>query len=82
MNAKQYEKFKQRIDSLVGAIDSLAEDIEEAGGFLTESMEEEYKDNIESAVIHLQEVIENLEADEAMSRLKDKKEDKEEEDNE
>lgn len=82
MNAKEYEKFKQRIDSLVGAIDSLAEDIEEAGGFLTESMEEEYKDNIESAVIHLQEVIENLEADEAMSRLKDKKQGKREEEEE
>ena len=66
MTTSDYNKFKKRLDSIISLIDSIKEDIEEAGGFQTDTMREEFLDNVEGAVIGLQDCIENLESDEAV----------------
>lgn len=81
MKTREYELLRKRLDSIVGALDSIKEDIKDIGGFVTEDMSEEFEENLESAVISIQDCIENLDADEALKDLKDStSEDESEED--
>lgn len=69
MTSNKYNSFRKRLDSLIGSIDSIKEDIEEAGGFQTDTMKEEFEENLESVVISIQDAIQNLESDEACKLL-------------
>ncbi len=71
MIRKDYNCCNQKLNLIIDTLDSIKDDIEERGGFQTETLEEEFWDNIESAVINVQECLENLEADEAISLLKE-----------
>ena len=77
MTKNQYQLLFKRLDSLIGAIDSIKEDIEEAGGFLTEEAQDQFEENLESAVISIQDAISDLEGDEAYRNLKDSSKDNE-----
>jgi len=70
MNKNQYSYCSQKLEFIIDSLDFIKGDIEKYGGFQTETLEEEFWTNIESAVISIQECIENLEADEAVSILK------------
>ena len=70
MNKNQYSHCSQKLEFIIDSLDFIKGDIEKYGGFQTETLEEEFWTNIESAVISIQECIENLEADEAVSILK------------
>lgn len=70
MTSKQYQDCAKKLNFIIDSLDSIKDDIEKFGGFQTEGMEEEFWDNIEAAVISIQECAENLEADEAVSILK------------
>jgi uncharacterized protein YbjQ (UPF0145 family) len=70
MTSKQYQDCAKKLNFIIDSLDSIKDDIEKFGGFQTEEMEEEFWDNIETAVISIQECAENLEADEAVSILK------------
>jgi len=69
MTSSKYNSFKKRLDSLLTSIDSIKEDVEEAGGFQTDIMKEEFEENLESAVISIQDAIQDLESDEACKLL-------------
>jgi len=69
MTSSKYNSFKSRLDYLISSIDSIKEDIEEAGGFQTDTMKEEFEENLESAVISIQDAIQDLESDEACKLL-------------
>jgi len=71
MTSSNYSSFKKRLDNIISNLDSIKEDIEHAGGFQTDTMSEEFLDNMESAVISLQDCIDNLESDEAVKSYKD-----------
>jgi len=71
MTSSNYSSFKKRLDNIISSLDSIKEDIEHAGGFQTDTMSEEFLDNMESAVISLQDCIDNLESDEAVKSYKD-----------
>ena len=73
MNNKQYSYCVQKLDFIIDSLDFIKGDIQKYGGFQTESIEEEFCTNIESAVISIQEAVENLEADEALRILKETK---------
>ena len=73
MNNKQYSYCVQKLDFIIDSLDFIKGDIQKYGGFQTESIEEEFWTNIESAVISIQECMENLEADEALRILKETK---------
>ena len=73
MNNKQYSYCLQKLDFIIDSLDFIKGDIQKYGGFQTESIEEEFWTNIESAVISIQEAVENLEADEALRILKETK---------
>lgn len=73
MNNKQYSYCVQKLDFIIDSLDFIKGDIQKYGGFQTESIEEEFWTNIESAVISIQEAVENLEADEALRILKETK---------
>ena len=70
MNKNQYSYCSQKLEFIIDSLDFIKGDIEKYGGFQTETLEEEFWTNIESAVISIQECMENLEADEAVSILK------------
>ena len=70
MKKNSYQLLIKRLDSIVGAIDSIKEDVEELGGFLTEDVQEQFEENLESAVISIQDAISDLEGDEAYRDLK------------
>jgi len=70
MTSKQYQDCAKKLNFIIDSLDSIKDDIEKFGGFQTETIEEEFWDNIEAAVISIQECAENLEADEAVSILK------------
>jgi len=70
MNQQQYKNCQKKLDSIIDSLDSIKDEIEKYGGFQTETLEEEFWNNIESSVISIQECIENLEADEAVALLK------------
>jgi len=65
-----YNNCTRKLNSIIDLLDSIKDDAEKYGGFQTETLEEEFWDNIESAVINIQDCIENLEADEAVALLK------------
>ncbi len=69
MTSNKYNTFKSRLDYLISSIDSIKEDIEEAGGFQTAVMKEEFEENLENAVISIQDAIQDLESDEACKLL-------------
>ena len=71
MTSSNYSSFKKRLDNIISSLDSIKEDIEHSGGFQTDTMSEEFLDNMESAVISLQDCIDNLESDEAVKSYKD-----------
>jgi hypothetical protein len=71
MTSSNYSSFKKRLDNIISSLDSIKEDIEHAGGFQTDTMSEEFLENMESAVISLQDCIDNLESDEAVKSYKD-----------
>ena len=73
MNNKQYSYCVQKLDFIIDSLDFIKGDIQKYGGFQTECIEEEFWTNIESAVISIQEAVENLEADEALRILKETK---------
>ena len=73
MYNKQYSYCVQKLDFIIDSLDFIKGDIQKYGGFQTESIEEEFWTNIESAVISIQEAVENLEADEALRILKETK---------
>jgi len=70
MTSKQYQDCAKKLNFIIDSLDLIKDDIEKFGGFQTETIEEEFWDNIEAAVISIQECAENLEADEAVSILK------------
>tara|TARA_Y100000401_G_scaffold95608_1_gene82407 strand:- start:300 stop:521 length:222 start_codon:yes stop_codon:yes gene_type:complete len=70
MTRGQYQDCAQKINFIIDSLDILKGDIESFGGFQTETVEEDFWDNIEHAVVSLQDCMENLEADEAVCILK------------
>ena len=72
MNTKEYEYFKSRVAALINSIKDIKNNIEEIGGFIEPELEEEFKENIDCAIMALSDCIENIESDEAMMDLDEK----------
>ena len=66
----QYDYCGQKLEKIIELLDELKENIDSYGGFQTETLTEEFQDNIEQAVVSIEECIENLDADEAVLNLK------------
>lgn len=58
------------MERIVDLLDDIKDDVESFGGFQTEALAEDFLDNIEGAVVSVEDCIENLEADEAVSDLR------------
>jgi hypothetical protein len=54
MTRGQYQDCAQKINFIIDSLDILKGDIESFGGFQTETVEEDFWDNIEHAVVSLQ----------------------------
>lgn len=72
MNTKEYEYFKSRVAALINSIRDVKKNIEDIGGFIEPELEEEFKENIDCAIMALSDCIENIESDEAMMDLDEK----------
>lgn len=72
MNTKEYEYFKARVAALINSIRDVKKNIEDIGGFIESELEEEFKENIDCAIMALSDCIENIESDEAMMDLDEK----------
>jgi hypothetical protein len=72
MNTKEYEYFKARVAALINSIRDVKKNIEDIGGFIEPELEEEFKENIDCAIMALSDCIENIESDEAMMDLDEK----------
>lgn len=72
MNTKEYEYFKSRVAALINSIRDVKKNIEDIGGFIEPELEEEFKENIDCAIMALSDCIENIESDEAMMNLDEK----------
>lgn len=72
MNTKEYEYFKARVAALINSIRDVKKNIEDIGGFIEPELEEEFKENIDCAIMALSDCIENIESDEAMMELDEK----------
>lgn len=60
------EKFDKSIDDL----ETIKEEIHDSNSFETDPLKEDFLDNLENAIVYLEECIANLESDEAVFLLK------------
>lgn len=70
MTSKEYNEIRRRLEAIISSLEIVKDDIKEAGGFITDDMSEEFDENLDSAIISIQDCVENIDADEALKDLK------------
>lgn len=70
MTSKEYNEIRRRLEAIISSLEIVKDDIKEAGGFITDDMLEEFDENLDSAIISIQDCVENIDADEALKDLK------------
>ena len=70
MTKIEYLSIGQKLNSILDRLTIIKEDVQEAGGFITQDIEDEFSENIESAYNAIQDCIEKLESDEEYQSLK------------
>lgn len=70
MTSKEYNEIRRRLEAIISSLEVVKDDIKEAGGFITDDMSEEFDENLDSAIISIQDCVENIDADEALKDLK------------
>lgn len=70
MTSKEYNEIRRKLEAIISSLEIVKDDIKEAGGFITDDMSEEFDENLDSAIISIQDCVENIDADEALKDLK------------
>jgi hypothetical protein len=70
MTKIEYLSIGQKLNSILDRLTIIKEDVQEAGGFITQDIEDEFSENIESAYNAIQDCLEKLESDEEYQSLK------------
>lgn len=73
MNSKESEYFKSRVAAIINSVKNIKSNLEEAGGFIEPELEEEFKENIECAIMALTDSLENIHSDEIMNEMDEKR---------
>ena len=73
MNSKESEYFKSRVAAIINSVKDIKSNLEEAGGFIEPELEEEFKENIECAIMALTDSLENIHSDEIMNEMDEKR---------
>jgi len=69
MTSSNYKSFKKRLDSIISSLESVREDIEQEGNLRSESIQEDFQDEMQSAITAIQNCISYLENDETTNEF-------------